>query len=247
MRYEMRQCILLALSVAIGATAWAEIKDPVATEVWQPVPRKINGAIGGMPPSDAIVLFDGSDLNEWKSQRDGRGAKWKVENDYLVVVPGTGGILTSRVFGDIQLHIEWSSPSVIVGAGQGRGNSGVFLQERYEVQVLDSFESKTYSNGQAGSIYKQSIPLVNASAAPGEWNVYDIIYRAPTFNSDGMKTSSAYITVLHNGVLIQNHVEVKGTTEFIGLPKNPAHGDAAIMLQDHSHPVRFRSIWVREL
>jgi len=225
----------------------AEIKDPVATEVWEPVPSKITTAGNGAPPSDAIVLFDGSGVSEWKSQRDRGGAKWKVDNGNLTVVPGTGGILTTRTFGDIQLHIEWSSPTVIVGEGQGRGNSGVFLQERYEVQILDSFVSKTYSNGQAGAIYKQSMPLVNATAAPGEWNVYDIVYRAPAFNGDGIKTSSAYLTVLHNGALIQNHVEVKGTTEYIGLPRNLAHGNAAIMLQDHSHPVRFRNIWVREL
>lgn len=242
-----RATIFLSLLV-IGTSAFAQIKDPKATEVWDPVPKKVTpGTTNSAPPSDAIVLFDGSDLNEWASANDKGAAKWDVANNIMTVKPGTGNIMTNRKFGDIQLHIEWRSPLVIESEGQGRGNSGVFLQERYEVQVLDSYESRTYSNGQAGAIYKQSIPLVNATRPHDQWETYDIIYSAPVFNEDGIKVKSAYITVLHNGVLIQNHQEIKGTTEYIGLPKNDAHGKASIILQDHSNTTSFRNIWVREL
>jgi len=227
--------------------AAAQIKDPKATEVWQPIPPKISTGQYPAAPSDAIVLFDGNNLNQWHSKNDGSAARWKVENGYLEVVSGSGNIASNSKFADMQLHIEWSSPTDIVSKGQGRGNSGIFLQERYELQVLDSYESKIYANGQAGSIYKQSIPLVNATAAPGQWNSYDVIYRAPAFNKDGLKISSAYITVLHNGVLIQNHTEITGTTEYIGLPTNNAHGKGSIVLQDHSNPVRYKNIWLREL
>lgn len=242
-----RATIFLALLV-IGTSAFAQIKDPKATEVWDPVPKKVTpGTTNSAPPSDAIVLFDGSNLNEWASTNDKGAAKWDVANNIMTVKPGTGNIITNRKFGDIQLHIEWRSPLVVESEGQGRGNSGVFLQERYEVQVLDSYESRTYSNGQAGAIYKQSIPLVNATRPHDQWETYDIIYSAPVFNEDGIKVKSAYVTVLHNGVLIQNHQEIKGTTEYIGLPKNDAHGKASIILQDHSNTTSFRNIWVREL
>lgn len=241
-----KQLLTLAL-LFFGLSVMAQITDPKATEVWEPVPRKVTPGKNGAPPSDAIVLFDGTDLNEWKSRKDGSAAQWKVENGYMEVVKGMGDIMTNRKFGDIQLHIEWSAPTEIEGEGQGRGNSGVFLQEKYEVQVLDSYVSRTYSNGQAGSLYKQSIPLVNATVAPGEWNVYDIIFHAPEFNADGIKVKDGYVTVIHNGVVIQNHQRLLGTTEYIGFPKNPAHGDGSIILQDHSNPVRFRNIWVREL
>lgn len=242
-----RATIFLALLV-ISASAFAQIKDPKATEVWDPVPKKVTpGTTNSAPPSDAIVLFDGSNLNEWASANDKGAAKWDIANNIMTVKPGTGNIMTNRKFGDIQLHIEWRSPLVVESEGQGRGNSGVFLQERYEVQVLDSYESRTYSNGQAGAIYKQSIPLVNATRPHDQWETYDIIYSAPVFNEDGIKVKSAYITVIHNGVLIQNHQEIKGTTEYIGLPKNDAHGKASIILQDHSNTTSFRNIWVREL
>lgn len=238
---------MLALLV-IGTSAFAQIKDPKATEVWDPVPRKVTpGTTNAAPPSDAIILFDGSNLNEWASTNDKGAAKWDVANNIMTVKPGTGNIITNRKFGDIQLHIEWRSPLVVESEGQGRGNSGVFLQERYEVQVLDSYESRTYSNGQAGAIYKQSIPLVNATRPHDQWETYDIIYSAPVFNEDGIKVKSAYITVIHNGVLIQNHQEILGTTEYIGLPKNDAHGKASIILQDHSNTTSFRNIWIREL
>ncbi|WP_082793987.1 3-keto-disaccharide hydrolase [Roseivirga seohaensis] len=237
--------VIIFLLTQVSASA--QITDPKATEVWEPVPQKVNPAKNGGAPSDAIVLFDGSNLNAWKSRNEDKPAGWKVENGYMEVARGAGDIMTKKTFGDIQLHLEWSAPTEIVGEGQGRGNSGVFLQERYEVQILDSYVSKTYSNGQAGSIYKQSIPLVNATAAPGEWNVYDIIYKAPQFNKDGIKVADGYVTVIHNGVVIQNHQRLLGTTEYIGFPKNPAHGDGAIILQDHGNPVRFRNIWLREL
>jgi len=241
-----KQLLIIALFL-FGASAFGQITDPKATEVWDPVPRKVTPGKNGAAPSDAIVLFDGTNLNEWKSRKDGSAAQWKIENGYMEVVKGSGDIMTNRKFGDVQLHIEWSAPTEIVGEGQGRGNSGVFLQEKYEVQVLDSYVSRTYSNGQAGSLYKQSIPLVNATVAPGEWNVYDIIFHAPEFNEDGIKVSDGYVTVIHNGIVVQNHQRLLGTTEYIGFPKNPAHGDGSIILQDHSNPVRFRNIWVREL
>ncbi len=236
---------LLAFWLITGSL-FAQTK-PEATEVWEPEPRVVTPGTISSAPSDAIVLFDGTDLSEWVSAKDGGAAQWKIEGDHMTVVKGTGDIMTKREFNDIQLHIEFRAPAVIEGEGQGRGNSGVFLQMRYEVQVLDSYQNRTYSNGQAGSVYKQHIPLVNACKAPGEWQTYDIIFTAPRFNKDGIKVASAYLTVIHNGVLIQNHVEVKGTTEYIGQPKNKAHGKASIKLQDHSNPTSFRNIWVREL
>jgi len=243
----MRKLTITSLLSVICALAMAQITDPKATEVFEPVPRKVTPGMNGTAPSDAVVLFDGKSLNEWKSRNDGSAAAWKIENGYLEVVKGKGDIMTKRQFGDIQLHIEWSAPTEIVGEGQGRGNSGVFLQERYEVQVLDSYVSKTYSNGQAAALYKQSIPLVNATVAPGAWNVYDIIFHAPRFNTDGIKVADGYVTVIHNGIVVQNHQRLLGTTEYIGFPKNPAHGDGSIILQDHGNPVRFRNIWLREL
>jgi hypothetical protein len=201
-------------------------------------------------PSDAIVLFDGRNSDAWQ-HLDGSPIKWKNENGELKVVRGSGNISTKEFFKDFQLHIEWKSPEPTTFTDQIRGNSGIFLQGKYEVQVLDSYQNRTYSNGQAGSIYKQSMPLVNAMRSPEEWNVYDIIYKAPTFNNDGIKTSSAYVTVIHNGILIQNHTEIKGTTEYIGVPKNPAHGEGPIVLQDHNdanpNTVTYRNIWIRKL
>ncbi len=241
----MKKLVLfLGLAVA-GSSLWAQIKDPKATEVWEPEPRVVSTGELTSPPSDAIILFDGSDLSEWESTKGGN-AKWELE-DGAMTVNKTGGIKTKRSFGDIQLHIEWRTPAKIEGEGQGRGNSGIFLQSTYELQVLDSHENRTYSNGQAGSIYKQTMPLVNASKGPGEWQTYDIIYKAPVFNADGMLVSPAYITVFHNNVLIQNHTEIKGHTPYIGLPRYKAHGKLPLMLQDHTNPVSYRNIWVREL
>ena len=239
--------LLFAAIYLFALSLEAQITDPKATEVWKPAPRVITpGTATNTAPSDAIVLFDGKNAMEW-THTDGSAVKWEVADDAMTVVKGTGGIKTKRTFGDCQLHIEWRAPAEVVGKGQGRGNSGIFLQSRYELQVLDNHENVTYSNGQAASIYKQSIPLVNACRPPGEWQTYDIIYTAPRFNEDGVKVASAHITVLHNGVLVQNNTEIKGTTEYIGLPKNSKHGKAPIMLQDHSNPVSYRNIWIREL
>lgn len=220
--------------------------DPKLTEVWDPVPQKIQPGENNAPPSDAFVLFDGKDLNEWVSTNGGP-AEWNVEDGAMTVKPRAGGIKTKQKFGDFQLHIEWRTPTEVVGEGQGRGNSGIFMMEKYELQVLDSYESKTYSNGQAGSIYKQSIPLVNACKGPGEWQTYDVIFMAPVFTEKGSLKTPAKITVLHNGVLIQNGYELKGPTEFDRIPLYEAHEKGSLMLQDHSNPVSYRNIWVRVL
>jgi len=225
----------------------AQITDPKATEVWEPEPRVVTpGATSSTAPSDAIILFDGTNLNEW-SNKDGAQAGWKVADGAMTVVKGTGVVQTKRNFGSVQLHLEWRSPAEVVSEGQGRGNSGVFLNGIYEVQVLDSYDNRTYSNGQAASIYKQYMPLVNACRPPGEWQTYDIIYMQPEFNKDGIKVKSGTLTVIQNGILVQNNIEIKGTTPYIGLPKNPAHGDGPLILQDHGNPVSYRNIWVREL
>ncbi len=239
-------------NIIIGAlmllSTWlsAQLTDPVATEVWEPEPRVVTPGTATSAPSDAIVLFDGSNMDAWQ-HKDGSALKWNLADGAMTVQSGTGDIFTKEKFGDCQLHIEWRAPATVESEGQGRGNSGVFLQDIYEVQVLDSYQNRTYSNGQAGSIYKQTMPLVNAMSPPGKWNTYDIIFKAPKFNEDGMKVASAYVTVIHNGVVIQNHTEIRGTTPYIGLPKNPAHGDDVIHLQDHGNPVSYRNIWIRKL
>lgn len=236
---------------------------PQMTEYWEPVPKIVDpGPYTSMvtAPSDAIVLFDGKDLSKWKS-RDGSEAKWKVENELITVVKGTGDITTRQKFGDYQLHIEWKVPEDIQGQSQARGNSGIFLQDLnddlklpqywYEVQVLDNYNNPTYVNGQAGSIYKQNPPLVNAMRKPGEWNVYDITYTAPRFKEDGSLFTPARVTVLHNGILVQNNFAISGHTAYIGHPSYMApHGKAPISLQDHGDPskaISFRNIWIREL
>jgi hypothetical protein len=225
----------------------SEKGDSSLTEVWEPVPKIVTPGIGTAPPSDAIVLFNGTDLSQWVSEKGGK-AGWDIKDGIVTVKPGTGGIVTKQPFGDIQLHLEWRTPSKIEGEGQKRGNSGVFLQQRYEIQILDSYNNRTYSNGQAGSIYKQYIPLVNACRKPGEWQTYDIIFKAPRFEENGELKSPAYVTVLQNGVLIQNHVEIQGTIKFIGKPEYKKHNlKEPLMLQDHNSLVSFRNIWVREL
>ena len=221
-------------------------EQSAVTELWEPVPRLVDTTINGGPPSDAIVLFDGNHLERWESA-ESTPPQWDVIDGHLVVVPGTGNLRTRQAFGDVQLHIEWRTPSTVNGEGQDRGNSGVFLMERYEIQVLDSFGNKTYPNGQAASIYKQHIPLVNASKAPGEWQTYDIVFMAPEFSRDGRIKRSATVTVFHNGVLVQNNVTVHGPTEYIGEPLYREHGEAALELQDHGSPVAYRNIWIREL
>ena len=221
--------------------------DPKDTEIWEPEPRVVASGGHTTPPSDAIILFDGKNLDEWQAAYGDGEARWIIENDAMTVVPGTGDIKTKRKFGDIQLHLEWRTPNKVEGKGQGRGNSGVFLQMRYELQILDSYQNRTYSNGQAGAVYKQHIPLVNVCKAPGEWQNYDIIFKAPRFNKDGICVALGTLTVLQNGVLIQNNVEIKGAVAHVGQPKNIAHGIDAIKLQDHGNPMSFRNIWVREL
>jgi hypothetical protein len=222
---------------------------PKATEVWFPVPAKVTpGATPGAPPSDAIILFDGRNLDAWQSAKDASPARWNIVNGELVVAPGTGDIQTKAGFGDQQLHIEWLGPELPPDkVNQDRGNSGVFLQDIYEVQVLDNFTSPTYVNGMVGSIYKQFPPLVNATLPAERWQTYDIIFTAPRFNADGSLASPARLTVLHNGVLVQNNVSLKGGTTYIGAPFYYAHGDAPLRLQDHGHRVRFRNIWLRKL
>ncbi|MBI1769127.1 MAG: DUF1080 domain-containing protein [Bacteroidetes bacterium] len=225
-----------------------ESLDPRVTEVWEiKAPVITPGKNAGDAPSDAIVLFDGKDLSKWSSS-SGANPSWELKDGAVTVVKGSGEIKTKQEFGDIQLHIEWRSPSAGEGEGQNRGNSGIFFQGLYELQVLDSYENQTYSNGQAGSIYKQHIPLVNASRKPGEWQVYDVVFTAPRFSeTSGRTIAPAYITVFHNGVIIQNHVPIAGSTQYKGLPVYKVHGKGPIALQDHGTPVSYRNIWVREL
>lgn len=224
---------------------------PEMTEIWEPEVKVVTPAKKlGDAPSDAIILFDGKTLDQWVSQKDKtKPAPWKiVDNDHMEVVPGSGGIQTKLQFGDCQLHIEFSAPDVVESAGQGRGNSGVFFQNRYELQILDSYNNRTYRNGQAGSIYKDHAPLVNAMRTPLEWNTYDVIYTAPRFKADGSLDAPARITVLHNGVLVQNNTTINGLTLYIGLHNYPsAHGDDVISLQDHGNKTQFRNIWLRKL
>jgi hypothetical protein len=232
-----------------------EPMKPGMSEYWTPQPKIVtpgnttsNAFISA--PSDAIVLFGGQDLSQWKSA-DGNGeAKWIVHDGIFTVDKKTGDILTKQDFGDFQLHIEWQVPVGVTGESQARGNSGIFLQDKYEIQVLDNYNNKTYVNGQAASVYKQTPPLVNAMRKPGEWNVYDIIYTAPTFTEDGRYRTYPTVTIIHNGVLVQNNTIIIGTTEYIGFPKVIPHGKGPLRLQSHgdpSEPISFRNIWIREL
>jgi len=249
-----------AFSIAILVTALiakAQSGNPKDTEVWSPVPYIIDVRANAQnAPADAIILFDGKNLDEWISVNDKSAAKWTVYDNMLTVKKGTGNIQTKRLFGNYQLHIEWKIPVNITGEGQARGNSGVFLastgsgDDGYELQVLDSYNNSTYSNGQAASIYKQFIPLVNASRKPGEWQSYDVIWMMPIFNENGSVKSPARATVIHNGVLVQNNIELTGETVYIGSPMYKKHGRTPIKLQDHGDPspaISFRNIWVREL
>ena len=253
-----------ALAFLIAAIAFVSAQEspkmkPEATEVWQPVPPVVTpGATDADPPSDAIVLFDGKNLDQWVSAQDHTPAKWFVHDGIMTVnkAPGVGNIETKRKFKDYQLHIEWRIPTDITGSDQARGNSGVFLastgpgDDGYELQVLDSYHNKTYVNGMAGSLYKQSIPLANAARKPGQWQTYNVIWTAPRFNPDGSLKTPAYATVFWNGVLVDNHFQLKGQTLYIGKPFYKAYDRAPIKLQAHgdkSQPISFRNIWVREL
>ena len=247
MRRTMTILATLALATPAAAQEMTDAQRSQVTELDGPVPARIEAPAEGAP-SDATVLFGGENLDAWESV-EGGPAEWTVEDGIMRVNRGSGAIRTTQDFCDVQLHIEWRAPSETEGyEGQDRGNSGVFLQERYEVQVLDSYDNPTYANGQAASIYKQHIPLVNASRPPGEWQSYDIIYTAPEFGSDDRVREPAHVTVLHNGVVVQNHVEIQGKTVWIGAPSyDEAHGCAPIMLQDHDADVAYRNIWVRDL
>ncbi|MGF6492579.1 hypothetical protein ABIE56_000734 [Luteibacter sp. 621] len=246
----------LAVLVAGTSAAWAQT-DPKATEQWEPVPKVVTpGNPNSAPPSDAVVLFGGKDISQWEASKDHSPAHWKVHDGILTVDKTSGNIQTKQKFKSYQLHLEWQVPKDITGEGQGRGNSGVFLastgpgDEGYEVQIMDSFNNPTYVNGQAGSVYKQAAPLVNAMRKPGEWQTYDIVWTAPVFAADGTVKTPAYVTLFHNGVLVQNHTELAGETFYIGKPKYNPYTEAPIKLQahgDHSQPISFRNIWVRPL
>jgi hypothetical protein len=222
--------------------------DPKLTEYWEPEVKVVSpGKTNADPPSDAIILFDGKNTDAWAGKDNGP-IKWKLDNGALTVVGGTGEIHTKEGFGDCQLHIEWRTPAEVKGESQGRGNSGIFFMGQYELQVLDNYNNRTYSNGQAGSIYKQLPPLVNASRGPGEWQTYDVIFTAPRFNDNGAVKSQARITVFHNGVLVQNDMAIWGGTQYIGTPTYEKHGDKEpLRLQDHGNPNSYRNIWIRPL
>lgn len=256
-RTKLFWIIFVFTTVSTYINAQAPVPPPMVpemTEFWEPqvpviTPGKASANAFITAPSDAIILFDGKDLSKWKN-KDGGPAKWEVKDGVFTVKKGTGDISTIQNFNDFQLHIEWAVPSNISGKSQARGNSGIFLQGVYELQVLDNYNNRTYSNGQAGSIYKQTAPLKNAMRSPGEWNVYDVIYTAPRFKEDSSLFSPARVTVLHNGVLIQNNTVITGNTPYTGLPKYTYHGKGPIKLQDHgdpSQPLSFRNIWIREL
>jgi hypothetical protein len=255
MKYKIILTALMAGSLFMAKAQ--EKAKPEDTEISGPIPKVVTpGTHPGDAPSDAIVLFDGKNLDEWVQNNDGSPAKWDVADGILTVNKNYGNIETKRKFTNYQLHIEWREPLGLEGEGQGRGNSGVFLASigkgdaGYELHVLDSYKNKTYVNGMAGSLYKQAIPLANPGRPNGEWQTYDVIWTAPTFNADGSLKSAAYATVFFNGVLVENHFELKGPTLYIGKPEYKAHGPSPIKLQAHgdkSKPLSFRNIWVREL
>lgn len=250
--------LTLALLATAVASAQTNKPKPEDTEIWKPVPPVVTpGATNGAPPSDAIILFDGKNADEWVTVKDHSPTTWVVHDGVLTVSKdGRGNIETKRSFKNYQLHIEWRIPENITGSGQARGNSGVFLastgpgDDGYELQVLDAYKNETYVNGMAGSLYKQSIPLANAARKPGEWNTYDVAWTAPTFNDDGTLKTPAYATVFWNGVLVDNHFELQGQTLYIGKPFYKKYDAAPLKLQAHgdkSEPISFRNIWVREL
>ena len=249
---------LALLGAAAVSAQQANQPKPEETELWKPVPPVVTpGATPTAPPSDAIILFDGKNADEWVKNRDKTPITWQVHDGILTVVKdGSGNIETKRSFKDYQFHIEWRIPENITGSGQSRGNSGVFLastgpgDDGYELQVLDAYQNETYVNGMAGSLYKQAIPLANAARKPGEWQTYDVAWTAPTFNEDGSLKTPAYATVFWNGVLVENHFELKGQTLYIGKLFYKKYDTAPIKLQAHgdkSEPISFRNIWVREL
>ena len=238
--------ILVVVHFLLCTTVWGQQHSPEwqpeHTETWDPVPEKVYQNSNSNIPADATILFDGTGLSQWESN------KWQIKDNLLIVEPGTGGITSKEDFGDVQLHVEWRIPKDIDGESQKRGNSGIFLQGLYEVQVLDTYNNSTYTNGQAGAIYKQYPPQVNASLPAGDWQTYDIYFEAPVFSEDGKLLKPAYMTVLHNGIFIQNHVEVKGPTIFTGLPEYEKHDpEMPLYIQGSGHNLAFRNIWIRRL
>lgn len=259
----MKKIVLTAFILSVFGSANAQNWDSLAkvaakTEVWEPVPPVVSpGKSCGDAPGDAIILFNGNNLDKWRSVNDtSRPANWLVEGDHFTVNKKAGNIETKERFMDYQLHLEWRIPKDIEGEGQARGNSGVFLASTgpgdagYEIQILDCYNNKTYVNGQTGSVYKQGIPLANACKKPGEWQTYDIVWTAPRFNSDGSLLTPATVTLFHNGVLLQNNFQLKGQTVWTGSPSYSPHGASPIKIQSHgdpSKPISFRNIWVRPL
>ena len=255
---NVKKVSLLIATAMIATASFAQKGDPKLTEFYSPVPKVITpGKLNTNAPSDAIILFDGKNLSEWVSTEDTtKEAAWIVAKKVLTVKKSLGNIQTKRTFTDYQMHIEWRIPANITGEGQARGNSGIFLASTgkgdagYEMQILDNYNNATYVNGQAGSIYKQAIPLVNVCKKPGEWQAYDIVWTAPRFNEDGTVKIPAHVTAFHNGVLVQNNYELKGETAYIGAPVYKKHGPSPIKLQAHgdkSEPISFRNIWIRDL
>ncbi len=234
------------LCSGVAAAELSVLDKAQVTEIWDPVPTLVRPGVDGRAPSDALILFGGTDSSQWESVNGGP-VSWRVADGAITVVAGSGDIRTRQAFEDVQLHLEWRAPVEVVGESQGRGNSGVFLMDRYEIQVLDSYDNETYANGQAGSIYKQHIPLVNASRGSGEWQVFDSLFTAPRFAESGRVVEPARVTLLHNGVLVQYGAVIQGPTVFVGAPIYQPHGAAPIRLQDHRNPVSFRNIWVRRL
>ncbi|WP_240663370.1 3-keto-disaccharide hydrolase [Mucilaginibacter limnophilus] len=254
----MKHKTIFAMLLTVGSVSAFAQDKPEDTEVWEPVPKIVTtGKSFTDAPSDAIILFDGKNLDEWVSDKDpSKPAPWPVAKGIFTVKKSEGGIVTKRKFTNYQLHLEWQVPSNITGTGQARGNSGLFLAQLgrgdngYELQILDSYNNKTYVNGQAGSIYKQFAPLANPNKKPGEWQTYDVVWTAPTFNEDGTVKTPAKVTAFLNGVLVQNATEPLGPTQYIGKPSYRKHGAAPIYIQSHgdpSEPLSFRNIWIREL
>jgi hypothetical protein len=238
---------LLVILALAGRPLASEAQQWAIHDMDRPPPPVVDPGSADRPPSDAIVLIGGKDLSQWRMQ-GGEPAAWKVEPGYVEMVPGAGDLVTTRTFGDCQLHLEWATPSPAKGEGQDRGNSGVFLMGRYELQVLDSYRSRTYADGQAAAIYGQFPPLVNASRAPGEWQEYDVVFRRPRFDGNGRLVSPARMTVFHNRVLVHDNVELVGATAHRGRARYTAHPDRLpLLLQDHGNPIRYRNVWVREL
>lgn len=255
---KIRFVVVAVWALTAGAAHAQQTAKPEETEVWEPAPPVVKpGKTSNEAPADALVLFDGKNLDQWVSTNDRNApAKWTVAGGVLTVKKDQGNIETKRSFGSYQLHLEWRVPANISGTGQGRGNSGVFLAALgkgdlgYELQILDAYQNKTYVNGMAGSIYKQIIPLANPARKPGEWQTYDVVWTAPTFTAAGAVATPAYATVFFNGVLVQNNVALAGPTVYIGKPAYQSHGPAPIKLQAHgdkSEPLSFRNIWIREL